>query len=126
MEKASPIEVPYCRGTSPDQERRSCPDSRPERGPDRDAPLALPVRNLKKSYDKGSVPLVVLEVVLEDRFVVLPTESEVIRDGLRALLVRDRAIESWLHHQIGPAYDALKADPPLSLSERALPVVGRS
>ncbi len=39
------------------------------------------------------------------------TESEVIRDGLRALLVRDRAIESWLHHQIGPAYDALKADP---------------
>ena len=39
------------------------------------------------------------------------TESEVIRDGLRALLSRDRAIESWLHHQIGPAYDALKADP---------------
>lgn len=39
------------------------------------------------------------------------TESEVIRDGLRALLARDRAIESWLHHQIGPAYDALKADP---------------
>ena len=38
------------------------------------------------------------------------TESEVIRDGLRALLARDRAIESWLHHQIGPAYDALKAD----------------
>ncbi|EQD27317.1 transcriptional regulator, CopG/Arc/MetJ family [mine drainage metagenome] len=39
------------------------------------------------------------------------TESEVIRDGLRALLARDRAIENWLHHQIGPAYDALKADP---------------
>lgn len=39
------------------------------------------------------------------------TESEVIRDGLRALLVRDRAIESWLHNQVGPAYDALKADP---------------
>ena len=39
------------------------------------------------------------------------TESEVIRDGLRALLVRDRAIENWLHHQIGPAYDALKANP---------------
>ena len=39
------------------------------------------------------------------------TESEVIRDGLRALLARDRAIESWLHHQVGPAYDALKANP---------------
>ena len=40
------------------------------------------------------------------------TESEVIRDGLRALLARDRAVESWLHNQVGPAYDALKADPP--------------
>jgi antitoxin ParD1/3/4 len=39
------------------------------------------------------------------------TESEVIRDGLRALLARDRAVESWLHEQVGPAYGALKADP---------------
>ena len=39
------------------------------------------------------------------------TESEVIRDGLRALLTRDRAIESWLHNQVGVAFDALKADP---------------
>lgn len=39
------------------------------------------------------------------------TESEVIRDGLRTLLARDRAVENWLHHQVGPAYDALKADP---------------
>jgi antitoxin ParD1/3/4 len=39
------------------------------------------------------------------------TESEVIRDGLRVLLARDRAMESWLHDQVGPAYDALKADP---------------
>lgn len=39
------------------------------------------------------------------------TESEVIRDGLRALLARDRAVESWLQTQVGPAYDALKADP---------------
>jgi antitoxin ParD1/3/4 len=38
------------------------------------------------------------------------TESEVIRDGLRALLARDRAVEIWLHEQVGPAYDALKAD----------------
>jgi putative addiction module CopG family antidote len=39
------------------------------------------------------------------------TESEVIRDGLRALLVRDRAVENWLRKEVGQAYDALKADP---------------
>jgi putative addiction module CopG family antidote len=39
------------------------------------------------------------------------TESEVIRDGLRVLLARDRAVEHWLHHQVGVAYDALKSDP---------------
>lgn len=39
------------------------------------------------------------------------SESEVIRDGLRALMARDRAVESWLHDQVGPAYDALKNDP---------------
>lgn len=39
------------------------------------------------------------------------TESEVIRDGLRALLARDRAVESWLIEQVGPTYDALKSDP---------------
>lgn len=39
------------------------------------------------------------------------SESEVIRDGLRALMARDRAVESWLNNQVGPAHDALKADP---------------
>jgi len=39
------------------------------------------------------------------------TESEVIRDGLRALLAQDRAVESWLRDQVGPAHDAMKADP---------------
>ena len=39
------------------------------------------------------------------------TESEVIRDGLRVLIARDRAVESWLIEQVVPAYDALKADP---------------
>ena len=39
------------------------------------------------------------------------TESEVIRDGLRTLLARDRAVEGWLREQVAPAYDALKADP---------------
>jgi antitoxin ParD1/3/4 len=45
------------------------------------------------------------------------SESEVIRDGLRALQVRDRAVESWLREQVAPAYDAMKADP-----ARAVPV----
>lgn len=39
------------------------------------------------------------------------SQSEVIRDGLRALFARDRAIGLWLQEQVGPAYDALRADP---------------
>ncbi len=39
------------------------------------------------------------------------TESEVIRDGLRALMARDRVMENWLLQSVGPAYDALKASP---------------
>ena len=39
------------------------------------------------------------------------TESEVIRDGLRVLMARDRAVDHWLLQEVGPAYDALKADP---------------
>jgi len=39
------------------------------------------------------------------------TESEVIRDGLRVLLARDRAVEDWLRKDVATAYDALKADP---------------
>jgi putative addiction module CopG family antidote len=44
------------------------------------------------------------------------SESEVIRDGLRALLARDRAVENWLRDEVGPAYDALKADPSRALT----------
>lgn len=32
-------------------------------------------------------------------------------EGLRALLARDCAVERWLREEVGPAYDALKADP---------------
>ncbi len=44
------------------------------------------------------------------------TESEVIRDGLRALMARDRAMESWLKEQVGPALDAVKSDPSRAVS----------
>jgi antitoxin ParD1/3/4 len=29
---------------------------------------------------------------------------------MKFLTARDHAVESWLHEQVGPAYDALKAD----------------
>ncbi len=35
--------------------------------------------------------------------------SEVIRAGLRALQERDAAIERWLHDEVAPTYDAVKA-----------------
>lgn len=44
------------------------------------------------------------------------TESEVIRDGLRVLLARDRMMESWLREQVAPALDAIKADPSRAVS----------
>lgn len=39
------------------------------------------------------------------------SESEVIRDGLRTLLARDQALETWLREEVVTAYDALVADP---------------
>ena len=39
------------------------------------------------------------------------TESEVIRDGLRVLLARDRAVEDWLRKDVAATYDKLKAAP---------------
>jgi antitoxin ParD1/3/4 len=44
------------------------------------------------------------------------TESEIIRDGLRVLMARDRAVEHWLRDHVAPAYDALKADPSRAVS----------
>ena len=39
------------------------------------------------------------------------SESEVIRDGLRALMARDKAVEDWLRGPVAAAYDAMQADP---------------
>jgi antitoxin ParD1/3/4 len=39
------------------------------------------------------------------------SESEVIREGLRALSARERALDGWLRQQALPAYDAYRADP---------------
>lgn len=42
--------------------------------------------------------------------------SEVIREGLRALGARERALEDWLRQQAAPAYDAYRTDPSRGLS----------
>lgn len=39
------------------------------------------------------------------------SESEVVRDGLRALIARDQAIEAWLQSEVASAYDAMQANP---------------
>lgn len=39
------------------------------------------------------------------------SESEVIREGLRALFARDQAIEAWLRDEVAAVYDAVVADP---------------
>ncbi|TSD84185.1 type II toxin-antitoxin system ParD family antitoxin [Mycobacterium sp. KBS0706] len=44
------------------------------------------------------------------------SESEVIRDGLRALQARDQALEKWLRTEVVAAYDEMKADPSKGLS----------
>jgi putative addiction module CopG family antidote len=44
------------------------------------------------------------------------TESEVIRDGLRALMARDHAVEAWLAKEVVAAYDAVKASPSRAVS----------
>jgi putative addiction module CopG family antidote len=45
------------------------------------------------------------------------SESEVIRDGLRALKERDGAVEAWLRNQVLPSLRAHEADP-----SRAVPI----
>ena len=39
------------------------------------------------------------------------SESEVIRDGLRALFAQEAAVETWLRDEVAAAYDAAEADP---------------
>jgi putative addiction module CopG family antidote len=44
------------------------------------------------------------------------SESEVIREGLRALNARERAMDDWLRHQALRDYDAYRADPSRGMS----------
>jgi putative addiction module CopG family antidote len=45
------------------------------------------------------------------------TESEVIRDGLRALQARDAAVESWLREEVARSFDENAARPWLGTPE---------
>lgn len=47
------------------------------------------------------------------------SESEVIREGLRALFARDRAVEAWLQTEVAAAYDAAVPDPARTVSAQA-------
>ncbi|MDI5928668.1 type II toxin-antitoxin system ParD family antitoxin [Rhizobium leguminosarum] len=42
------------------------------------------------------------------------SESEVIREGLRALHERENAVEHWLRTEVAATYDAYKADPTMA------------
>lgn len=44
------------------------------------------------------------------------SESEVIRDGLRALFSQEDAVERWLRTEVVSAYDELRADPSKAIS----------
>lgn len=44
------------------------------------------------------------------------SESEVLRDGLRALQLHDRALEAWLKGEVAATFDATKADPARAVS----------
>ena len=48
------------------------------------------------------------------------SESEVIREGLRALFARERAVEAWLQTEVAAAYDATVEDPTRTISPSAI------
>lgn len=44
------------------------------------------------------------------------SESEVVRDGLRALFSQEDAVERWLRSEVVAAYDELRSDPSQAVS----------
>lgn len=48
------------------------------------------------------------------------SESEVVRDGLRALFAQERAVESWLRTEVVAAYDELRENPSQAISAAAM------
>lgn len=48
------------------------------------------------------------------------SESEVVRDGIRALLARDRAVDAWLASTVAQTFDATKINPDRGVSAAAV------
>ncbi|WP_204808098.1 ribbon-helix-helix domain-containing protein [Mycobacterium riyadhense] len=48
------------------------------------------------------------------------SESEVVREGLRALFARDHAVEALLRDEVAAAYDAVAADPSRAVSAQTV------
>jgi Arc/MetJ-type ribon-helix-helix transcriptional regulator len=48
------------------------------------------------------------------------SESEAVREGLRALFARDQAVEAWLREAAAAAYDAVAADPSRAVSVQSV------
>lgn len=44
------------------------------------------------------------------------SESEVVRDGLRALFAREEAVETWLRTEVVASYDELRTAPSRAIS----------
>ena len=66
------------------------------------------------TIEKRTVSLPPEHAAYIDRMVAsgaFASASEVVRAGLRALQEREAAVERWLHEEVAPAYDAMRADP---------------
>ena len=48
------------------------------------------------------------------------SESEVLREGIRALLEKERVVDDWLRQNVASTYDAMKADPGRAVSIEAV------
>ena len=51
------------------------------------------------------------------------SESEVVRDGLRALFAREEAVENWLRTEVVASVEAVKADPSSVISSEDMRTV---
>lgn len=76
-----------------------------------DARAARPVRMTASDLQRNTPNDMAAQVRAKVASGEYASESEVIRDGLRALQARDWAVEQWLRNEVVPAYDAYKADP---------------
>jgi len=48
------------------------------------------------------------------------SESEVVRDGLRALFARDEAVENWLRTEVITSVEELRADPSRAINSEEM------